>query len=117
MLFGKPLSVDFAWAGARSQVTSPSILPSDSRWCFLVITAVANGQTEFYVDGSLVSSRPTGTLTNAAAADLVIGTPLPGQDGSGAHAIFTGWMDEIALFHRVLSSEEIRRMYEAGAPR
>ena len=107
------LSVIFEWQGSSSVITAHAALPTEQRWCFAVITADATGQTTVYIDGVPRIQRPTHGLTQSGSGDLLIGRPAA-NTGANPREFFHGWMDELAIFRRVLSSEEIRRMYDAG---
>ncbi|MEJ5260926.1 MAG: LamG-like jellyroll fold domain-containing protein [Anaerohalosphaeraceae bacterium] len=89
-----------------SQPLSPS-----PAWRLLAVTH-DNHTIRFYCDGQLVDARPWVHQQEVVAADLWIGT-----DGTNNDAFyFQGIIDEIAVFKRALSPEEIQQMYEAGRP-
>jgi len=93
---------------------SSSIIIADNNWHHVAVTvdrATTSG-LHFYVDGSLVATfNPTtrqGDLTNTAP--FVIGRNLISSE-----QIFIGTLDEIELFNRVLSPDEIKGIYNAKA--
>jgi hypothetical protein len=86
-------------------------LPTVSRWTHVAVSCDARRMT-LYVDGQgTVLDWQPGMATVATNADVVIGKP----SWSDSEA-FTGLMDELAIFRRALSDEEIRRMAAIGKP-
>ena len=76
--------------------------------------AVKNGpMMKLYVDGSVAG---TGSDPNdiTFALDILIGRLLQSVEG-GAGRFFQGIIDEVELFNRALTAEEIRAIYEAGS--
>jgi hypothetical protein len=97
-----------------SSQSSPII--ADNNWHHIAVT-VDRANTSglcFYVDGSLVATfNPTdrqGDLTNTAP--FVIGRNLISSQVSQS---FIGTLDEIELFNRVLSPDEIKGIYNADS--
>jgi len=89
-------------------LTGPEPLPL-GRWVHLAATF--DGRTmRLYVDGDEVASRERPGRVNPSHFDLVIGNFAP-----GAKAHFTGLVDEVRLFSRVLSTAEIRICGQAAA--
>jgi hypothetical protein len=68
-----------------------------------------------YVDGVCIGTRPVAGNPPA----LVFGVSQLGNWANGGAADsrgLDGWMDDVALWKRPLKGEEIRAIYEAGAP-
>jgi hypothetical protein len=81
---------------------------NNGNWHF--VTAVRNktaGSIILYVDGSQVASS-TGTSTSALIAPILIGL---GKNPCNSSAVFTGSIDDIISYNRVLTSTEISNMY------
>ena len=81
---------------------------NDGNWHF--VTAVRNkiaGSIILYVDGSQVAST-TGTTTSALTAPTFLGL---GKNPCASSAMFTGSLDEIIAYNRVLTGTEISNMY------
>jgi hypothetical protein len=86
-----------------------------SEWTFLVVTHDTK-TSRFYANGQLFESVPFEYKAQTVSAPLVIGD-VPSIEGrTFGYAAFNGLMDEIAIFKRVLSADEIKAMYEAGKP-
>jgi hypothetical protein len=87
------------------------------RWHHLVAQA-SGGQMELYVDGE---PAPPVSLRSALATEacrLVLGRlkPQPRHPGRVHSRPFVGRIDEVALYNRPLTDEEIRRHHELGDP-
>lgn len=79
-------------------------------WHHYVVTYNA-GEYKFYVDGAL-DRTISGTTTSmfASTAGLELGTYNSGSQ------LFKGCVDEVVLFDKVLSLEEVVELYNEGAP-
>ena len=73
-----------------------------------MLTLVKNGSSQtLYIDGI---SQGSETMTNITPVDY-IGT---GQTGNNDYH-FTGKIDDVRIYNRALSSDEITRLYKLGA--
>jgi hypothetical protein len=98
------------------QAQSTAHRVDDGRWHHLAATYDGNTQ-RLYLDGQLSSTdlRWTGVIP-ANKYDLTLGanrsnpetSPSPGEAG----AAFDGLMDEVMMFNRALSAEEIRQLFD-----
>ena len=83
-------------------------------WNFYALTIDANGTMYFY------NGAESGYLYHMAfkADDAIIASELPvylGQDGTGKHAqSFSGILDDVTLWNRGLTREDITKIYESG---
>jgi len=103
-------------SGLRDEVCSNTIV-NDNQWH--MITGVAgNITTSIYVDGILEESIPTsigGGLRDFNNYPFYIGS---NNNRNGALLNpFLGYIDEVSIWNRTLSSEEIRNLYLRGATR
>jgi len=65
-----------------------------------------------YINGVLVDTRSCGNIDDFPANpddEMRIGTM------AGANTDFTGWMDEVAIFRKTMSADEIKSLYARGA--
>lgn len=102
---GKPL----AWAASGCRI-------DDGQWHHVVGTA-ASQELRLYVDGELVGKAPKPSV-GSSACDLTIGlgrgTPVEPFLGLHVHKVsFSGAMDDVMLFDRELSPEEVKALYES----
>ncbi|MBN2211392.1 MAG: FecR domain-containing protein [Sedimentisphaerales bacterium] len=85
-------------------------------WCFLAFT-YDNNVVRYYIDGVLYETVPyIFASPSPALAELVIGDTSESVPKDYSKRRFNGLMDEIAIFRRVLTPEEIQTMYNAGKP-
>jgi uncharacterized repeat protein (TIGR01451 family) len=92
--------------------TSPNV--ADGQWhhvAAVVDRADATSGVRLYVDGVQVfaGSPLTGNLDNLS--DLYLGVRTPDMGGTG---FFPGDLDEVELFKRALTQQEIQAIYNAG---
>ncbi|MFN8001987.1 MAG: LamG-like jellyroll fold domain-containing protein [Acidobacteriota bacterium] len=98
---------------------TPTTLPvlTDNQWHFVAVTVqrCPTPQAKFYVDGDLVH---TATLNASASNSMVNSEPLYIGTRSlsvGVGAAFKGKLDELEIFKRVLSEQELDQIYAAGS--
>lgn len=88
---------------------------TDNQWHHIALTrAGTNGS--MYVDGALRATNtfwPSSTIDFNNTAPLKIG--LSPCQGPGGLAPYTGNLDELAIYNRVLSAAEIQNIYVAGS--
>jgi hypothetical protein len=79
-----------------------------NRWYHVAVTA-GNGSMRIYLDGELDATGPIGSFIENSV--FVIGNGFLGGDGSrGLH----GSIDEVKVWNRVISQDEIRIIYHDG---
>ena len=114
---------DGAGGGEVLGLQSPAdILPKDGKWHHVVVTFDYNGQVSTGENGNIVidgniSGKVSGGLDSNPASnsnsdyDMHIGrSPLLTEP-------FDGYMDEVAIFNRILSDSEIVGLYQNGIGR
>lgn len=91
-------------------ITTPDI--TDGEWYLVVCTrSVADNQLKLYVNGALKATDSSLTArTYNAASPVAIGTSAYMQ---GSY-LFDGKIDELAVFNRALSADEISALYKLG---
>lgn len=98
--------------GSTDSVASVSWNPSTSTWYHVVVVySAAAGSAAFYVNGSQLGTTQTGLFTAIFDSTSVfqIGEILV-ADG----AYFDGIVDEIGVWARTLTSDEIGELYSSG---
>lgn len=78
----------------------------EEAWAHLVISW-GDGQYAIYVNGESVASGEYGELAHGGEA-MQVGNTLTGGQG------FAGLVDDLRLYNRILSGEELRELYIAG---
>lgn len=111
---GKALSIKFR--NGNMLFTSPdimdhesdSVLVSENSWQHLCYV-ISNGQTvKFYKNGREVESQKAERIEHTEHS-LLVGTNLWGES-------FNGLMDDLIIWNRNLSDQEIQKLYEQGIP-
>ena len=73
------------------------------------------GEQYFYVDG-VEDDHDTRTPTKIEPIDQSYGLYIGKNGTAGTNCSFNGFIDEVALYNRVLSLEEIKQHYRMGKP-
>jgi hypothetical protein len=115
----RPASVRFLYRWPTGRGGGDNMFSSDIyvpyRWHYLV-AQVAGDRMELYLDGQTQASQTIGAGGSTAPCQLILGrlttlTEAPGLHHTGFRRPFVGLMDEVALYDRPLSAEEIRAHY------
>jgi len=109
---GFGLAINYGRAALFTGSNYPPLMSSvevnDSTWHHIVGTRTSCGVTSIYVDGVL-SNQGSNSESVTTTTDLVIGKhPLLNE------SYYTGLLDEIAVYARELSAEEILNHYKRG---
>lgn len=103
-------------AGAEVGVRDTVPLPLGA-WQFVAFTL--DGSTlRLYRNGQAVASTPCAGLTPIAPSALGIGAKLDGgiEPERNNAGFWDGTLDELAVFHRTLTPEQIRALYQSTPP-
>lgn len=95
-------------------VRSDPVLENKNNWCF-VVTTYRQGIVNFYVDGELITTRKAPLPLGFCDSPIRIGAAPTTLRTSGPDP-FQGSIDELAIFNRALSPEEIQTIYQATRP-
>lgn len=96
--------------------TGPQAFVASGQWTFVAVTVQRNQPTggTFYVNGNAVGTfDPTprqGSLTNNGDLWLAATHPI-----NGPMTTLRGCLDEVEIFTRALSAQEIQSIYQAGS--
>lgn len=103
--------------GTNYNVPAQMSLSEDGQWHFVSVAVDRSSQITFMVDGEVHSTTTTAHTTSLTnSADLIIG----GHTGVGVANPDDGWrfrggIDELEIFDRALSIEEMQDIYEADS--
>ena len=80
-------------------------------WNLVVMSVDRDGPTELYINGV-----NTGTIPVSSTGSFSSGLPWNvGQDGTGSYTVeFTGAVDELAVWHRAIASDEADALWNSG---
>lgn len=98
------------WSGG-SPLYSTSIIPT-GQWTH-VVCVVQDKSAKIYVNGVLNSFDTFSTFNSQNNEDLIIGK-CDENCYYGGHRYFNGIIDEVAIYNKVLTRDEIETRYEAG---
>ena len=96
-----------------TDATSPNfagtITINNGQWHMLTVTYVNGGLLQLYVDGRPDgSATPSGNTSNINAKYLTIGSNV------GSIQFFNGSIDDLRVYNRALSANEIKQLYTQG---
>ncbi len=111
---GPPKTVGFAFNNWQDNIAlqGPSTLTAVGVWRHFVATA-GSGKTAFYIDGVKVSEQVFSQQNVSSAYNLVIGAGTPGNHRPGDYTFFSGSIDEVRVYNRALSDQEVMELYTA----
>jgi len=84
-----------------------------NQWHYVAVVRNYGGTNYLYVDGKKVKEAQDDSLNTSATLGSYTTTTRIGYLGWYK---FDGYMDEVAIFNRALSGEEIKQRYRAGSP-
>ncbi len=87
------------------RLTTTEILPEE--WTHITMIYDVDNAVEVYFNGGLVGTGPKPAAVVEIDGSVMVGARHPGQE------FFAGTIDEVALYNRILTEEEIRRDMEA----
>ena len=96
--------------GAVQTFTSPQFPFLPNTWRFVTVTVDHTTAVNFYLDGAFIGSAaglPLGAVTNAGPMFMHRSILVGGNDEPG-------WLDEVEVFHALLTPAEIAQIYAAG---
>ena len=99
-----PGRIFFFVNGSNTKVDAPLNV---GEWSHVVGTFDST-TLRLYVNGTLVSTKPYSAAVKYSSQPLVIGA------GGGSRSYWNGALDEIAIYERVLSAQEVLRHYRKG---
>jgi len=102
--------------GIEAHYFGPARTLSNGQWHHLGVTFDRDGNASAYLDGALVNQTPIGPGKPSVDTLAGLATNI-GQDGTGAYpdaTIDDGMIDDVGIWRRVVTAEEIKQIYEAG---
>jgi len=97
-------------SSATTTTNTPSNI-NDNQWHQIVGTFDGTNNN-LYLDGQLISTDVTNTLNNLYyVSDGPVAFGRDGNNPSTATAMYQGWIDDIGIWNRALSQQEITNMY------
>ncbi len=108
--------VFYWWDGSRLRYAQSSMGSINSIstgvWHHIAAVAVGNAASAIYIDGVLFGSGNG----DAGAASRTLTNPLEIGGDSGAGSQFDGKIDEVRIYNRALSADEVAQLYRLTSP-
>lgn len=104
--------VNFTWSQFNVQTSQAHFRNGD--WSFVAVTSTVNQATQFYRDGELFATVKDPGQAVVPVNTLVIGDAVPGSKLGTTSDYFKGVVDELMIYQRELSAEEIAQLYKTG---
>jgi uncharacterized repeat protein (TIGR03803 family) len=96
-------------------VTAASLIPADGLWHFMAVRVSQSvRQVLFYIDGAVNSTLPMTPTDVSNTNSLWIGGSLYGDIIDHGSQHWTGDLDEVEVYNRALSTNELYTIYSAG---
>lgn len=104
-------------SGGVHEFTSPPNLLTAGVWQHIAMTYdKASGLAAFYINNLVVTQVNIGTFTpQTSFTNVLFGARTTFNSISGPGAVYSGKLDEMSLYNRALSSNEIAAIYQAGS--
>ena len=102
----------FTSDGASNEAKSAADSLTYNKWQHVVVTRNSAGTANFYIDGapSGSSNQASGSPTNSGTNNVFIGN----DDPAARNTPWDGLMDDVRVYNRILSTDEIKRLYNMG---
>ena len=100
--------VEFYIEGGDNDVNPEAAAVNDDAWHHITATWDINADAKLYVDGSTPVSVPHTANEFALSGTIRLGQPASRQ------RFYTGLIDDVRVYDKTLSTEEIQELYQAG---
>jgi hypothetical protein len=108
-------SINFEiWTNASNStlLTTQNVITNDDVWHNIVGTFNGN-EIKLYFDGLLIGSLPTPNSNILYSSDGLVMFGRDGNNPSPLTALYQGWIDDIGIWNRALTQEEITALFNA----
>lgn len=106
--FGESGLLSFDKSGAGGTIVKSTVAIADAAWHHFVLTKDGAASIAIYQDGVSVGGTITNLTLNSGTGSFRIGA----ADGDTFQ--FNGWLDEMAIYSKVLTATQVLTHYEAG---
>jgi hypothetical protein len=102
-----------AWAGGAGDISGGDL--ADGEWHHIVgISDPVNAITSLYVDGALITTGAAPTIINAGNSTPINPDLFIGANPQSANREWNGQIDDLAIWGRALTAEEVTSIYDGG---
>jgi hypothetical protein len=106
------LRLDHSRSGANTSIISADNTLSLNTWYHVVCLFDSNGTSKIYINGEEptldTNTQGTGGIGANASGSYIVGSR------TGTSDFFDGFIDDVRIYNRVLTEQEIRRLYRLG---
>lgn len=107
--------VHFGVRDAKRQVVTSELLINDGKWHHVVGTLSGTDGIKLYVDGQLADHEPKATAAQEFEGHWrICGDSLSGWPGATGSAPLIGSVDEVAIYNRALSADEVAQHHQVA---
>lgn len=86
----------------------------NNRWYYVAFTWDTNSElSKIYLNGELVGTKTTKIIPRNTVTSLSIGSPNNGNNKNYDGYHYNGYLDEVMLYNRALSAEEVKSHFDA----
>ena len=96
------------YTGASGNAT---LTPPTNQWCHVVLTMDTNGAATWYFNGTNVPCYGSFSLNNSLPLTFRIGASVSGGCGGTYRYVWNGQIDDVWIYNRVLSTNEVQQLY------
>jgi hypothetical protein len=98
-----------------TSVSTSNIVMNDDVWHHLIGTFDGT-EIEFYFDGLSIGSMPAPNSSIYYSSDGLVMFGRDGNNPSPLTGLYQGWIDDIAIYNRALTEQEIQTLYTGQCP-
>lgn len=104
------------YAGGGLDIVGPNNQPNvnDGNWHHVVAITESEVGTRLYIDGQIIATGVNSNIVDALGVDLLIGA---NPETDNANREWDGYIDDVALWDRLLTHSEITYLYNNGTGR
>ena len=111
-------SVFYENAAGGEQFFDTNVYPATGSWTHLVASRAADGTLNIYSDGALIGQWLSTAEPASSLQDLLIGAywSVPSPSTANINGFFTGDIDDVAIYSKALTPQEIMAPSTIPAP-
>jgi hypothetical protein len=96
-----------------NSAVNQNLITSDNNWHHFVVSINSNAIITTYIDGQLAMTNSLNNTVNITNGQLFVGRDPIDNYGGATQGRFNGLIDDIGLFNRSLTQQEITDMYNS----
>ncbi len=114
--FGGGMELRYSWADSnRTWGWDSGLVVPDGQWTMAAVVVEPTKGTIYMGTGGVLESRVNPNAFNHPNQNFRNSPTRVGWDSADVNRHFNGWIDEVAIWNRALSPDEIAALYQVGA--